>query len=119
MAVAAWLRSQGIEEAQLQRLLLRCPLAFSWPVEERVGVLFGQLRGLGLTAAEAAWCFEHHPLAIKTPSFELAIAVLAELFAAGSMSSGPADQLIGGLLRGQPRAVRLLVFRSKALQERI
>ncbi|KAL4426231.1 hypothetical protein ABPG77_009846 [Micractinium sp. CCAP 211/92] len=97
-AVASWLRDQGVSDAQLQRLLLRCPLLFSWPVEQRAGVLFGQLQCLGLSAAEAARCFERQPVAAGSPSFAPAIGVLAELFAAGSKSSDPAEQLqeLGG-----------------------
>ncbi|KAL4426240.1 hypothetical protein ABPG77_009855 [Micractinium sp. CCAP 211/92] len=118
-AVASWLRDQGVSDAQLQRLLLRCPLLFSWPVEQRAGVLFGQLQCLGLSAAEAARCFERQPVAAGSPSFAPAIGVLAELFAAGSKGSGPAEQLVGSLLRGQPTAVTLLVYGTEALQERI
>ncbi|KAL4426262.1 hypothetical protein ABPG77_009877 [Micractinium sp. CCAP 211/92] len=86
---------------------------------ERAGVLFGQLHGLSLTAAEAARCFEVQPRAPTSPSFEPAIGVLAELFAAGSKSSGPAEQLVGSLLRGQPSAVSLLTYGAETLQERI
>ncbi|KAL4426219.1 hypothetical protein ABPG77_009834 [Micractinium sp. CCAP 211/92] len=117
--VAAWLASQGVDEAQLGRLLLRCPRLFTWPVEQRAGVLFGQLQGLGLTAAEAARCFLKQPVAATSPSFEPAIEVLAELFAAGSKSSGPAEQLVGSFLREQPTAAVLLMFGAEALQERI
>ncbi|KAL4426242.1 hypothetical protein ABPG77_009857 [Micractinium sp. CCAP 211/92] len=118
-AVAAWLRSQGISDAQLQRLLLRCPVLFSRPVEQRAGMLLGQLQGLGLSAAEAARCFESQPVAAGSTSFAPAIGVLAELFAAGSKGSGPAEQLVGSFLRVQPSAVGLLVHRTEALREGI
>ena len=118
-AVAAWLRSKGIEEAQMARLVVLCPLLFSWPAEQRAVVLFGQLLGLGLSAAQAARCFERRPLAATSPSFEPAIGVLAELFAAGSQSSAPAEQLVGSFLRKQPAAVALLKYGAEALQERI
>ncbi len=42
--VAAWLSRQGVGKAQSGRLLLRCPVLFTWPVEQRAGVLFGQQR---------------------------------------------------------------------------
>ena len=115
--VAAWLIEQGVSKAQLGRLLLCCPLLFTWPVEQRAGVLFGQLRRLGLTAAEAARCFETQRLAAGSPSFEPAIGVLAELFAAGSNGSAPAEQLVGSFLWRQPAAVNLLKYRSDSLQQ--
>ncbi|KAL4426263.1 hypothetical protein ABPG77_009878 [Micractinium sp. CCAP 211/92] len=115
-AVAAWLRSQGISDAQLQRLLLRCPVLFSRPVEQRAGMLLGQLQGLGLSAAEAARCFESQPAAAGSTSFAPAIGVLAELFAAGSKGSGPAEQL-GSFLQKQPAALRLLSSKPEALQQ--
>ncbi|KAL4426245.1 hypothetical protein ABPG77_009860 [Micractinium sp. CCAP 211/92] len=118
-AVAAWLCSQGVSDVQLHRLLLCCPVLFSWPVEQRAGVLFGQLQGLGLTAAEAARCFEVKPLAATSPSFAPAIGVLAELFAAGSKSSGLAEQLVGSFLLRQPAAAGLLKYGTETLQERI
>ena len=48
----------GKEQPQLARLLERCPELLSWPAGERAGVLFGQLMGLGLSAAGTARCFE-------------------------------------------------------------
>ncbi len=117
--VAAWLSKQGVDEAQLGRLLLRCPVLFTWPVEQRAGMLFGQLQRLGLTVAEAACCFERQPFAAGTPSFKPAIGVLAELFAAGSKSSVPAEQLVGSFLRRQPAAITLLIYGAEVLQERI
>ncbi|KAL4426220.1 hypothetical protein ABPG77_009835 [Micractinium sp. CCAP 211/92] len=117
--VAAWLSKQGVDEAQLGRLLLRCPVLFTWPVEQRAGMLFGQLQRLGLTVAEAACCFERQPFAAGTPSFKPATGVLAELFAAGSKSSVPAEQLVGSFLRRQPAAITLLIYGAEVLQERI
>jgi hypothetical protein len=121
-AVAAYLTGLGIEQVQLGRLLLRCPYLFSWPVEQRAGVLFGQLMALGLTAAQAARCVEQQPFAAETPSFEPAIAVLAPLLAAGCRASDvgkPGEQLLGELLVRQPAAVRLLQFREDLLQQRL
>lgn len=39
--VAALLQQLGMQQEQLGRLLLRCPLLFSWPAEQRAAVLFG------------------------------------------------------------------------------
>jgi hypothetical protein len=121
-SVAAYLSGLGIEQGQLGRLLMRCPLLFSWPVEQRAGVLFGQLKALGLTASQAARCFERQPLAAGNPSFEPAIAVLALLLAAGCRASDvgkTGEQLLGELLVRQPAAVLLLKFRTETLQQRI
>jgi hypothetical protein len=68
LQAAAYLRELGIKQPQLASLLERCPELFSWPVEERAAVLFGQLIGLGLSAAEAGRCFEQHPVATAIPS---------------------------------------------------
>jgi hypothetical protein len=125
-AVAAYLAGlgidQGIEHRQLGRLLLRCPYLFSWPVEQRAGVLFGQLMALGLTAAQALRCFEQKPSAAGSASFEPAIAVLAPLLAAGCRASDigkTGEQLLGELLVGQPAASQLLQYNEQGLQQRI
>jgi hypothetical protein len=122
ISVAAYLAGLGIEQGQLGRLLMRCPYLFSWPVEQRAGVLFGQLTALGLTAAEAARCFEQQPLAAENPSFEPAIAVLASLLAAGCRASDVdtrGQQLLGELLVRRPAAVLLHQYRAELLQQRI
>ena len=133
--VAAHLRQLGLMQAQLGALLLRCPLLFSWPAEQRAAVLFEQqLMGwLGLTAAEAARCFEQWPTAANVRSFEQAIEALAELFAAASrpdaaVSGGDApfseaerqtaERQLGQLLRGSPAAVRLLCLDAATLRQR-
>ena len=135
--VAAHLQQLGLREKQLQRLLLCCPMLFSWPAEQRPAMLFGQLMGrLGLTAAEAARCFEQHQAIAKTPSFEPAIDALAELFAAaareeaGSAGGGSAEAAFSGaerqagewqlgqLLRDVPSAVQLLCLGAGTLRER-
>ncbi|PRW05910.1 RNA polymerase subunit sigma [Chlorella sorokiniana] len=120
-AVAQWLLSLGVPRQQLAELLHCCPYVFSWPADERAAVLFGQLAWLGLTAAEAARCFEQQPTPAGSPSFEPAIAVLAALFAAGSGTGGSksGEQLLGDLLRKQPAAVGLLKLQPSLLQERI
>jgi hypothetical protein len=121
-SVAAYLTGLGIEQVQLGQLLLRCPYLFSWPVEQRAGVLFGQLTALGLTAAQAARCFEQHPFAAFSRSFEPAIAQLAPLLAAGCKASDvgkTGEQLLGELLVRQPAAVHLLPLRTETLQQRI
>jgi hypothetical protein len=125
-AVAAYLASLGIDhgfgQGQLERLLLRCPYLFSWPAEQRAGVLFGQLMALGLTAAQAARCFKQQPSAARSPSFTPAIAVLAPLLAAGCRASDigkTGEQLLGELLVGQPAASMLLKYDGQRLQQRI
>ena len=115
----AYLRGLGINRGQLARLTERCPELFSWPVEERAEVLFGQLMGLGLSAAEAGRCFEMEPPAAACPSFAPAIGVLAGLLASGSLDGQPHEagrQLLAGLLRKQPAATRLLEYRGPYLQ---
>jgi hypothetical protein len=120
LAVAAYLQGLGIMQAQLGRLLRRCPELFSWLSEERAGVLFSQLMQLGLSAGQAADCFKQQPQAAATPSFEAAIAVLAPLLAAGSNGGGRAgEQLLGDLLKKQPAAVTLLQLRAELLQHNV
>jgi hypothetical protein len=107
--VAAHLRGLGIGSSELSQLSYRCPELFSRPAEERAGVLFSQLMGLGLSAGQAARCFEQQPLAAASVSFEPAVAVLAPLLAAGSEGGGrTGEQLLGDLLQRQPAAVGLL-----------
>jgi hypothetical protein len=121
-SVAAYLNRLGIEQGQLGRLLMRCPLLFSWPVEHRAGMLFGQLMALGLTAAEAARCFECQPEAACSASFEPAIAVLAPLLAGGCRASDvgkTGKQLLRELLVRRPVAVTLLQSSTEALQQRL
>ena len=119
--VEAYLAGVGIEQAQLDRLRLLRNFrpVLQQPVEQRAGVLFGQLMGLGLSAAEAARCFEftHQPATI--PSFEAAIRVLADLLAAGSKGGEGGRQLLGGLLRSKPSAMELLLCNGSILQERV
>jgi hypothetical protein len=117
LAVAAYLQGLGIDPTQLGRLLRRCPELLSRPAEERAGVLFSQLMRLGLSAGQAADCFERQPQAAATPSFEPAIAVLSPLLAAGSKTAGrTGEQLLGDLLKQQPAAGLLLSSRAEALQ---
>jgi hypothetical protein len=125
-AVAAYLAGlgieQGVKQGQLGRLLMRCPLLFSWPVEQRAGVLFGQLMALGLTAAQAARCFEQQPSAALSRAFASAIAVLSPLMAAGCRTGDvgkTGEQLLGELLIGQPAASGLLQYDEQGLQQRI
>jgi hypothetical protein len=121
-SVAAYLTGLGIEQGQLGRLLIRCPVLFSRPAEQRAGVLFGQLMALGLNAAQAARCFEQQPSAAFSPSFEPAVAVLAPLLAGGCRTSDVSktgEQLLGELLVGQPAAVILLQYNGQFLQQRI
>ena len=120
-AVAQLLLSLGVPRAQLAALLWCCPVLFSWPAEHRAALLFGQLARLGLTAGQAARCFELQPVAANAHSFDPAIVVLAELFAAGSKEGGgrSGEQLLGDYLRGQPAAVGLLKLQPDTLQQRI
>ena len=115
-AVAAHLQQLGMPQAQLAALLERCPALFSWPVEQRGGVLFGQLMALGLSAAEAGRCFQQQPAAATRISYEPAIAVLSELKAAGGKDG---RQALAALLRRDPAAVRLLQWGGAALQQQI
>ncbi|KAI3427343.1 hypothetical protein D9Q98_010260 [Chlorella vulgaris] len=115
--VAAHLRGLGIGSSELGPLFCRCPELFSWPAEERAGVLYSQLMRLGLSAGQAARCFEQHYGAATTLSFEPAIAVLAPLLAAGSKGgSRSGEQLLGDLLKRQPGAVTLLQHGAQALK---
>ncbi|KAI3427325.1 hypothetical protein D9Q98_010242 [Chlorella vulgaris] len=115
--VAAHLRGLGIGSSELGPLFSRCPELFSWPAEERAGVLFSQLMGLGLSAGQAASCFEQQRGAAHFRSFEPAISVLAPLLAAGSKGGGRSgEQLLGDLLKKLPAAVGLLIRGSAALQ---
>jgi hypothetical protein len=118
--VAAHLRGLGIESSELGSLFCRCPYLFSRPAEERAGVLLSQLMRLGLSAGQAAHCFEQQPQAAASMSFEPAIAVLAPLLAAGSKGGGrTGEQLLGNLLKGQPGAVGLLQHGAAALQHNL
>jgi hypothetical protein len=120
LAVAAYLQGLGVDQGQLGRLLCRCPALFSWPLEERAGVLLSQLMRLGLSAGQVADCFKTQPEAATTPSFEPAIAVVAPLLAAGSKVGGrTGEQLLGDLLKKQPAGVRLLKYGAKALQRNV
>ncbi len=83
-------------------------------------MLLSQLMRLGLSAGQAARCFEQQPFAARAPSFEPAIAVLAPLLAAGIKGGGKTgEQLLGNLLKGQAAAVGLLKFGSAALQHNL
>jgi hypothetical protein len=118
--VAAHLRGLGIGRSELGPLFCRCPYLFSRAAEERAGVLYSQLMGLGLSAGQAASCFEQQPGAANFRSFEPAIAVLAPLLAAGSKSSGrPGEQVLGDLLKGQPAAIGLLQCGAESLQRNL
>ena len=119
LQVAAYLQRLGMEQRQLARLLERCPELLSWPAGERAGVLFGQLMGLGLSAAGTARCFEYQPGAAGSPSFVAAIGVLADMFASGSRDGQAGPQLLACLLRKQPAAVSLIMCSGSCLQERI
>ena len=122
LAVAAYLRSLGIELQQMAQLLQRCPELFSRPPEKRPLLLFGQLTGqLGMTAAAAARCFETQQAAAGSPSFEPAIVVLAALLAAGSTAGKPAsgEQLLGEVLTKHSTAAELLKCTGERLQNTI
>ncbi|KAI3427396.1 hypothetical protein D9Q98_010311 [Chlorella vulgaris] len=120
LAVAAYLQGLGIKQGQLGRLLCRCPELFSRPAEERAGMLFSQLMQLGLSAGQAACCFEQQSKAATVTSFEPAIAVLAPLLAAGSKAiDRTGEQLLGDLLKKQPAGVRSLQCSAEALQHNV
>jgi len=126
-AVSIYLRGLGVQEAQLSRLLLRCPHLFSLP-KEWVALLFALLLKLGLSAAQAAKCFQQHPTAAHSVTFEPAIKVLAGALGGSSSSSSSSsssqdvkagEQLLGQLLQGQPAAISLLKYGREALDTRI
>jgi hypothetical protein len=117
--VAAYLHGLGVGQHQLTLLEDYSIELFFWPVEERAAVLFGQLMGLGLSAAEAARCIVEEPHSVARPSFEPAIGVLADLLASGSKEGQAGRQLLGALLRKQPAATRLLEYRAHHLQRGI
>ena len=119
-AVAQLLLSLGVQRPQLAALLKDCPYLFSWPPEQRAAVLFGQLARLGLTAAEAARCFERQPKAAGSLTFEPAIGVLTPLFAAGSKAGGSksGEHPLGCFLRRNPVAALLLALQASRLHER-
>jgi hypothetical protein len=118
--VEAYLHRLGIEQEQMAELLQRCPQLFSWPVDARASVLFGQLMGrLGMTATAAAKCFVEGPFVANARSFKPAIAVLSALLAAGSKDGKPGEQLLGEVLKDQPVAVRLLKCRTAGLHNTI
>ncbi|KAI3427310.1 hypothetical protein D9Q98_010227 [Chlorella vulgaris] len=118
--VAAHLWGLGIGSSDLGPLFVRCPELVSRPAEERAGVLYSQLMRLGLSAGQAARCFERQPGAADSVSFEPAISVLAPLLAAGSKGAGrTGEQLLGNLLKGRPGAVGLLHYGAAALQHNL
>ncbi|KAI3426941.1 hypothetical protein D9Q98_006885 [Chlorella vulgaris] len=118
--VAAHLRGVGIGRSELGPLFCRCPELFSWPAEERAGVLYSQLMRLGLSARQVARCFKQQPGSAASPSFEPAIALLAPLLLAGSKGGGRSgEQLLGDLLKGQPSALRLLQNGTESLQHNL
>jgi hypothetical protein len=117
--VAAYLRGLGVGQLQLTLLEDYSIELFFWPVEERAAVLFGQLMGLGLSAAEAARCTVEEPHSVARPTFEPAIEVLADLLASASKEGQAGRQLVGALLRKQPAATRLLEYRAHHLQRGI
>lgn len=103
--VEAYLAGLGIEQAQLYRLRLLRNFrpVLQQPVEQRAGVLFCQLMGLDLSAAEAARCFEFTHQPATSPSFEAAIGVVADLLAAGSKGGEGGRQLLGVCCAANPR----------------
>jgi hypothetical protein len=112
--VACYLQQLGIKQPQLARLLLRCPLLFSWPPAERAQQLFQELMGEGLPAVEAALCFERQPAAAQVRSFRAAINWMTQLLAGArspKQQGLPARQPLAQLLRKQPSAIGLLLSR--------
>jgi hypothetical protein len=119
--VAAYLRGLGVGKTQLDRMATFREELFRFPVEQRAGVLFGQLMALGLSAEEAACCVEKSPAAALHSTFEPAIAVLADLLASGSKEGQPVAgrQLLGALLRKQPAVANVLQSSGSNLQKTI
>jgi hypothetical protein len=120
--VAAYLKSLCVEKGQLGRLLMSCPLLFSFPVEQRAGVLFWLLMAVGLTADQAARCFEKQPEAAVSPNCAACMAALARLLAAGVTTSDAGKtggQLLRELLVERPQAAWILRLDGEQLQQRI
>ena len=127
--VAAHLRSPavGLTAQQVGQLLERCPYLFSWPPEQRAAMLFGQLLGAGLTAAEAALCFMALPSAALYTTLAPGLAELAAILAhsedrdsslGGRTAKVPAAQrTVAALLSQSPSAVRLVCHRAGYLQQ--
>jgi hypothetical protein len=114
-AVVAHLRGLGLEQQLLEQLFMRCPELFSWPPEERAEALFSQLMSSGLTAAEAARCFEAWPEAARYLSFAGSTAVVDGILSHSQDSNrGPkpkvpaAQRTAAAMLRADPSSVQLL-----------
>ena len=128
-AVAAHLRSPavGLTAQQVGQLLERCPRLFSWSPEQRAAVLFGQLLGAGLTAAEAAQCFVMFQYAANCTTLAAGLAELAAILArsedrdsslGGRTAKVPAAQrTVAALLSQTPSAVKLVGQRAGHLQQ--
>jgi len=77
------------------------------------------MQQLGLSAAEAAACFQQQPAAANPLDFRPAITTLAPVLAGSGRKGESGEQLLGELLRRQPRAVTLAQYGKNALDERI
>jgi len=128
-AVAAHLLNPavGLTAQQAGQLLERCPELFSWPPEQRAAVLFGELLGAGLTAANAAACFMAYPSTaqrtILAPGLAEAAAILAHSEdrqgRQGRKAAVPAAQrTVGTLLTLMASAVLLVSQSAGYLQQR-
>ncbi|KAI7837663.1 hypothetical protein COHA_008525 [Chlorella ohadii] len=128
-AVTAHLLSPavGLTTQQAGQLLECCPLLFSWPPEQRVAVLFGQLLGAGLTAADAAACLMVHSKAAQCTTLAPGLAELAAILAhsqdrqgrQGMRAAVPAAQrTVAALLSSKPSAVLVVCQGAGYLQQR-
>ena len=129
-AVAAHLRSPAVAltAQQVGQLLERCPVLFSWPPEQRAAVLFGQLLGAGVTAAEAAQCFVMFQYAANCTTLAAGLAEAAAILAhsedrdsslGGPVAQVPAAQrTVAALLSKKPGAVKLVGQSAGYLQQR-
>ncbi len=117
----------GLTAQQAGQLLECCPLLFSWPPEQRVAVLFGQLLGAGLTAADAAACLMVHSKAAQCTTLAPGLAELAAILAhsqdrqgrQGMRAAVPAAQrTVAALLSSKPSAVLVVCQGAGYLQQR-
>ncbi len=128
-AVAAHLLSPavGLTAQQVGQLLECCPALFSWPPEQRAAVLFGQLLGAGLTAADAAQCFAVFPKTAEYTALAPGLAEAAAILAhsqdrqegQGMRAAVPAAQrTVAALLSRIPSAVQMVCNTAGYVQQR-
>lgn len=94
LEVARFLASLGVGAPLVAGVLRRCLPLFSQPPEKRCAPLTHQLMDLGLSAEQAACCFERVPAAAVSPGFGPAIQAAAELLESGHVTDMPGRRLV-------------------------